>query len=160
MSATPYKAISFKQHDVVTRDKLNYMQYNMQWLLDNTPRSRHFTETAAYDSGLVSVAGRTYVPRNKYSHSGVTSVYFGDVFKPGTSPDITTGICADQRKSVWVQTNGLGSLDVPDHRGFNILIYVETIASRPAKVRGKKQKDKPDRPMYVFWHATGIRSDA
>jgi hypothetical protein len=159
MGATPFKALDWVSHEVITTDKLDAMQANSQWLIDNTPRSRFIPDVGtAKDSGLLIIAGRCYVPRNKYWSQGHGAVTFGTTFKPGTIVHVTTGVNSNQKKRVFCVMNGLGASTFPDYRGFDCYTYVLDISDRPKTVRGKVQKDVPDQYIFVNWIATGERN--
>lgn len=157
MGATQFKALDFQPNEVITRDKLDQMQDNLQWINDNTPRGRLFHGNARYESDLVIVSGRTLISRAKYKYVGAKSQYFGPWFEPGTAVNISTGVISDQKKQVFCVVNGLGNSPHPDYRGFAIYISITTLSARPKLVKGKRQRDKPDRPIYVSWMATGLK---
>lgn len=158
MGATPYVSLGWTPHEVVTKDKMDAVQANMQWMLDNTPRSRYTDyKHIDYDSDIVIMGGRVLIPRNKYSHRGVGHVRFGTAFEPGYLPNISTSVCSDQKKSVFCTVRGMNNSFNPDYRGFDVEINVPDISARPKTVRGKKQKDRPDRTIWVMWQAMGIR---
>lgn len=158
MAATPFVAISWEPHEVITKPQMDQTNANAQWILDNTPRGVYVPETGnPHDANIVIVSGRTNIPRNKYAQNAQATVKFGSTFSPNYPVHITTGVMSSQRKEVFRNVRGIDNSLSPDHRGFIAQIIVKDIATRPAKVRGKAQKDKPDRAILIAWMATGIR---
>jgi hypothetical protein len=158
VGATVFKAIDFVPHEPITRDKLDAMQANSQWIMENTPRGRFIPDSGpSVESELIIVGGRTVIPRYKYNRWAYATVHFGSSFEPGTYVHVTTGVVSQQKKRVHCITNGPVGTDFPDYRGFDIEIYVLDLSERPALVRGKAQADKPDQLIYVFWSAMGKR---
>jgi hypothetical protein len=147
MGATPYKAISFANHDVLTKDKMDQLQFNAQWLYENTPRAR-FNDTSTgriIDTGIIILSGRVYVPRSQHLNAGTVNVTFGGVgFSTTTKVSVQTSVISDQSKQIFVTLKGFGT-SVPDYRGFTATINVLDTPKVTA------------RPIYLMWKAVGPR---
>lgn len=157
MPQTPFKAITWTTGDPITKDKMDAMANNDIWLKENSPRA-HYSKVPGdeeYESGLVLVSGRAYVPRRMYDAIGRANVYFGSAFLPTTRPQVTTGIVSDTTPNFWVILNGLPGVFLPDYRGFQLALEIETPATRPRKVRGRTQTNPLARSTYVCWQALG-----
>ena len=84
---TPYKAISFEKHDVVTRPVLDQLNANYRWILENTPRGRFYRDNAEpRPENINMIAGKAVIKQNNTTSPRATSV--------GASP--SSGVVAAQ----------------------------------------------------------------
>jgi hypothetical protein len=153
---TAYRALSFKQHDTITRDQLDQVQQNLQWVKDNTPRGRFFRQTTkgpvAKDNLLVVIGGKAKISKNHKGSSSRATVKFGKAFASNCNPNVTTGICADAQRTLFCVLNGPGGVNLPNHTGFEIFCAIQ---DNP--VTKKSEFIKKD--FWVHWIAMGFRTD-
>lgn len=153
---TPYREVSFKQHDIMTRDLIDQVEQNLQWIKDNTPRGRLFRKTASgivlKDTLLIVVAGKTKINRNRKHPYASATVKFGLAFDPACSPNITTAICADHQRNLFCVINGPKGKKLPDSTGFDIHVAVQDDPKT-------KKVDSIKKDFWVHWIAMGYRTD-
>lgn len=144
MAATPFRHISFDDHEPVTKEKLDQLQSNIQWIVDNTPVA--LSVDAAGNAGISSmiiVAGRATIPIT--NGRAATRVYFDGAFDASATPIVTTGVISDNYKQLWVGVSGIGDIIAPDPRGFDIGVLTKEPSSKAPNVT-------------VHWIAMGKRS--
>lgn len=153
---TAYRAVSFKNHDTMTRDLMDQVQQNLQYIKDNTPRGRLYKKTdrgiLLQDELLVVIGGKVRMPRNRKSPSTRASVRFGAAFDPRCNPNVTISICADAQRTIFAVVNGPAGKNLPDSTGFEVL----------AEVQDDPRTKKPDaikKDFSVHWIAMGFRTD-
>lgn len=153
---TAYRSVSFKQHDIMTRDLMDQIQQNLQYIKDNTPRGRLYKNTSKgislQDSLLVVIGGKTRIPRNRKSSTARATVKFGAAFASGSRPNVTTAVCADAQRTIFCVVNGPGGQAYPDHTGFEISCAVQDDPTT-------KKPDVFKKDFYVHWIAMGFRTD-
>lgn len=163
MPVTPFKAISFVKDETITKNTMDQLQSNFQWIYDNTPRGGYFrTNGNSRDERTVLMAGRHKVMRDPKTNAGTASVSFGRGFHPDCKPHVTTGIITDKERRVWCVVNGPGGTGLPNSSGFEIKIRV---MEPPVKKQAEADKTKKDervqieKEFWVAWHAFGYRPE-
>lgn len=147
---TPFRAQSFVKHQVVTKDDLEVTQANLQWLEDNTPRSRFFRDNGTpVDVRSIVISGRTGFGKSKKQTTVRKRVHFGSAFHPACHPNVMSGIISDAAQEIFVIFNGPGGAVLPTASGFEVVAHV--------KDNNTKDKWKISKPFYVSWHAYGFR---
>lgn len=153
---TAYRAVSFKQHDIMTRDLMDQLQQDLQYVNDNTPRGRLFKNasngTTLQDDLLVVICGRAKMNRNRKKPDTQATVKFGAAFDPSCTPNVTTGICADHQRNLFVVVNGPKGQTLPDSTGFEIYAVVQDDPTT-------KKTDVIKKDFWVHWMAMGFRRD-
>jgi hypothetical protein len=149
---TPYKAVEFTKHEVVTRQTLDQMQSNLQWIKDNTPRSRVYAPNGVPTDVLtVIVSGKALIKKNKKSDTGHANVKFrGNIFDPRCRPHVTRGINAGFQRNIFCTLHGPGKTNYPDSTGFAITVNIAA---------DKDKQDAIKKNFYVHWQAHGYRKD-
>lgn len=153
---TAYRSVGFKQHDTMTRDLMDQIQQNLQYIMDNTPRGRLYKKTDAgivlQDDLLVIIGGKVKLPRNRKSSTARATVKFGAAFDSGCVPNVTTAICADAQRTLFCVVNGPGGKTLPDHTGFEISCAVQDDPTT-------KKSEVIKKDFFVHWIAMGFRTD-
>jgi len=153
---TAYRTVSFKQHDTMTRDLMDQVQQNLQYIKDNSPRGRLFKRTAQgvvlKDTLLVVVSGKTKIPRNRKKSTARATVKFGAAFDSSCHPNVTTAICADHQRNLFCIVNGPGGKTLPNHAGFEIYCAVQDDPTT-------KKTEVIKKDFWVHWIAVGFRTD-
>lgn len=151
MPVTPFKAMSFVKDDVVTKDSLDQMQANYQWINDNTPRGRFYRGNGEpLDVRTLVVSGRARIRKNKKDDTGKARVRFRKAFAPNCHPHVTTGIVSDFQRRIFCVVNGPGGVNYPNANGFEIKVNIAA---------EKKKNDKIQKEFWIHWHAFGYRTD-
>lgn len=149
---TPFRAMSFKDNDVITKDDTDQMQNNLQWLNDNTPRGRLYREDGpSKDAKLVMICGRISIPKSKKDNMVIKRVRFGKAFSANSRPNVTTGIIADAPTEIFCVVNGLDGQVLPTAAGCEIKVHVPD--------KNTSDKWKISKPLHVHWQAFGFRED-
>ena len=150
---TPFRAMTFVKNDVITTDKMDQLDSNHQWLLENTPRSKVFvgngTATNLLTKGMV-VGGKVAIKKNLKEQTAKVRVNLGSAFDPKCQPHVTTGIVSDFQRKIFCVINGPGGKDLPNASGFEVVINIAADA---------KKHDKIEKGFYVCWSAFGWRRD-
>jgi hypothetical protein len=153
---TPYRSVSFKQHDTMTRDLMDQIQQDLQYINDNTPRGRLFRGTGkglkTQDTLLVVVCGKAKINRNRKKPDAHATVKFGAAFDPRCNPNVTTAVCADHQRNLFVVVNGPKGKNIPDSTGFEIYAVVQDDPTT-------KKTDVIKKDFWVHWMAMGFRRD-
>lgn len=156
---TPYKAVSFSKHDTITKQDMDQLQNNYQWIKDNTPRGQFYrAEKNIEQTLLVLVAGKRLIRRHPKTDSAKVAVKFGKVFAPDCRPAVTTGVVADFQKKIHCVVNGPGKTNYPNATGFEINVNI----AGPKDKKGtpvRRRKDVIKKPFWVHWQAMGYRTD-
>lgn len=148
---TPYRAVDFKQDEVITKAHLDQLQDNFQWIYENTPRARHMSLSGSpRDVRSVIVCGRVTFPVNKKKDTAGKTVRFGKAFGSGCRPHVTTGVCVKRQPRVYCILNGPGGMGYPTNVGFDVFLNVAAL---------NKKNDHFKSTMYVHWMAHGWRTD-
>lgn len=157
---TPFKAVEFNKHDTVTRDLLDTVQGNNQWLRDNTPRGQFYNEHGPVTDTLTTlVGGRVHIPRSKKSPSVVKKVRLGRAFAPRCHPNVTTGIVSEHAKQIFCVVNGPDGRLLPNSTGFEIKIHAEDAEGMVRQENKKRKKWQISKGFFVYWQAMGYRTD-
>lgn len=151
---TTFKAVDFAKHDVITRDLLDIIQANNQWLSENTPRTRQIGDDGSVvdDLGII-VSGRVRIPRSKKNANSVQTVSFGKAFHPTCYPAVTTGVVSENQRQIFCVVNGPEGRTLPNASGFDIRINVD----EDAWVGTGKKRWKIAKEFFVYWQAAGYR---
>lgn len=153
---TPYRAVGFKNHDTMTRDLMDQVQQNLQYVKDNTPRGRLFIKTkngvTLKDDYMVIICGRVKIPRNRKKSNSRATVKFGAAFAANCTPVVTTAICADHQRNLFIVINGPNGTNQPTSSGFEVYAAVQ---DNPKT----KREDAIKKDFYVHWIAMGFRTD-
>lgn len=153
---TAYRALSFKQHDVMLRSDMDQVQQNLQWVKDNTPRGRLYHKgphgVTTRDNLLVVICGKVKIPRNRKQSTSHAYVKFGAAFDPACNPNVTTAICADHQRNLFVVINGPKGKNIPDHTGFEVYAAIQDDPKT-------KKQDVIKKDFLVHWIAMGFRRD-
>lgn len=149
---TPFKSMNFVLNEVITKDELDTMQTNLQWLLDNTPRGRFIQENGRpVDVRSVIVSGREDIPASKNNSTVKKSVTFPKAFYVNCRPNVTTAILTDAEPEVFCVVSGPGNSIVPTATGFEITVTVND-------QRKKKEDWRISKPFHIYWQAFGYRA--
>lgn len=153
---TPYRTVNFKQHDVMTRDLMDQVEQNLQWIKDNSPRGRFFKKTTngiiLQEDLLVIMAGKTKISRNRKKGEARATVKFAAGFDPNCHPNVVTGICADHQRTLFLVVNGPKGKNLPDSTGFEISVAVQDDPKT-------KKSEVIKKDFWVHWIAMGFRTD-
>lgn len=142
--------MSFEQNEVITKDKLDQLQSNYQWILENTPRARFIsTGGTPRENKVVLLCGRVRFPRNKKKDTAGARVRFGKAFDPRCRPHVTTSVVSVGQIKVFCVINGPGGKAYPDGTGFDVFLDIEAAS---------KKNNHFQRETYVHWQATGWRT--
>lgn len=148
---TPYRAVTFEEHQIIDSSTMNQIQSNYQWINDNTPRGRFYRATTPLDTKTMLIAGRVLIARNKKSDSAKVSVRFGKAFDPTCRPSVTTGVVADYQRKIFCSAHGPDGVDLPNNTGFEISINI---------AEDKATQDFIRKSFWVHWAAFGYRTEA
>lgn len=153
---TPYRSVGFKQHEVMTRDAMDQVEQNLQWINDNTPRGRLYRKTKTgiviKEDLLVIIGGKTKISRNRKKSTGRATVKFGAAFDSNCNPNVSTAICADHQRTFFCVVNGPKGKNLPDATGFEISVAIQDDPKT-------KKTDVIKKDFWVHWIAVGFRTD-
>lgn len=121
MATTPYKPTSWSIGEAVSRDKLNQMTSNDQYIFENQPNAFYNAHGIKKTSAIKIMAGYIWVGSGKSSHYE-RDVYFGNFFSVGCKPVITTAQVIQTQSRIHCVIRGLPGQYWPDHRGFRAVI--------------------------------------
>lgn len=146
---TPYKAVSFDKHDIVTRDVLDQLNNNTRWVQENTPRSRFYRDLLepSAENGVL-IGGMVKIAKNKKSDTATVNVSFPTAFAPDCTPAVTTAVVADFQTKIFCSVTGLDQSGYPSANGFKVIVDVDS-----GKGVGIKKN------FWVHWNAFGYRAD-
>ena len=123
MAALPYKSVSWGV-EPISKDKLNQMANNDQWLFENTPRMMYNARGVKKTSGVKILAGIALAPASKTTVTSV-AVYFGSFFSQGCTPVVVaTPVHASGRTRMHTIVKGIGT-GYPDHRGVTLVVTAD-----------------------------------
>lgn len=123
MSQTGYKPVQWNVGDNLTKERLNQMANNDQWLFDNLTRS-DYQAFGVHRTAGIRIAAGTALIRTNTKPWGFTDVHFGNFFSSGSTPIITTGVVSAHIRRVFVTVEGFGQTQ-PTSEGFRI--WVNTV---------------------------------
>jgi len=149
---TPYKAVSFVKHDIITRSTLDQLQQNYQWIHENTPRGKFYREQGEPKMTNVRlIAGKKEIGQNKKGDTATVRVNFGGkVFHPNCKPSITTGVVADFQRKIFCVVHGPAGINYPNADGFQITVNIAS---------DNEKDDVIKKSFWVHWQALGFRTD-
>jgi hypothetical protein len=147
---TPYRAVNFVKHDIITKDEMDQLQTNYQWINDNTPRSRLYFTTSSQPDMMVIIAGKKEIKANKKTDNALVKVGFGKAFAPTCRPNVTTAVNADFQTNIFCVVHGPKGINLPNSTGFEISISIAA---------DKKKNDVIKKPFFVHWSAIGFREN-
>ena len=145
---TPFRALSFVNHEVITRDKMDQLQADYQWINDNTPRGRLYRDGGVLDYQLMLVAGKSLIRRNRKRDDQKVGVRFAKAFHPNCRPNVTTGVVADFQRQIFCTVHGPKGVNYPNYTGFEISVNIAA---------DNKKQDVIKKNFYVHWSAMGYR---
>lgn len=155
---TPYRAIKFDQYDTITRDDVNQLGANLQWIHDNTPRGRMYrtVDDAPYAQEIrtVLLCGSVWVGKSKKEATVKRTVSFGKAFDPQCHPNVTTGIVSQGAGNVFCVVSGPNKKPLPDSTGCEIKV---TAPDADGKI--KKKNWEIAKPILIHWQAFGYRAE-
>lgn len=121
MATTPYKPTSWSVGEQITREKLNQMCSNEQWIFEKQPTITYDAHGIVRNSGIKMYTGFLGFTASNGVHQERT-VDFGTYFSVGCKPIVLlTPIMATQSR-IMTMVRGLPGEYWPDHRGFTIVI--------------------------------------
>lgn len=126
MATTPYKPTSWSLGEQITREKLNQMTSNDQYLFENQPNAFYNAHGIKKTTGLKIMAGYTVIRGGKSRHYE-REVYFGNFFSVGCKPIIVTGLVIQKQSRIHCILRGLRGEYWPDHRGFTAVVDADEI---------------------------------
>lgn len=124
MAATPYRAVSINDKSL-TKEKLQQMVNNDQWLFENTPRVRYnYLEGGLVrDSGAKILAGKALFGASTNDWTERT-IYFGNFFSAACKPIVTVTVeVTNNSMRRYASVRGLNGSEI-DNRGF--LCHIST----------------------------------
>lgn len=145
MASTPFKVISWSPEQPITKDKLDAMVSNDNWLRDNMIRARYATIGDSRETGVRMLSGLATV-RSSKSASRTVNVNFGSFFSQSCKPVVTTGIVSKTQRQIFVTIDGPGSKPMPTRDGFQIHVMIGS--------NNKKKKIKRD--FFVSYLVMGF----
>lgn len=145
MASTPFRHVSWGE-EAVSKDKLEQMSSNDEYLLDNMTRASFKNMGARKNTGIKILAGTAYIAPNKKG-SRTETVYFGDYFSFGCRPVVVTQVSGAPVQRIATAIKGIGHIDNPDHRGFVIYAWAANRDAKNAKIK---------HGIRIHWHAIGF----
>jgi hypothetical protein len=146
---TPYKAVTFAKHDIVTREVMDQLETNARWIVENTPRGRFYRGSGEpRPENLVLVAGKVIIPANKNSDSATVKVSFPRAFANNCHPAVTTAVNADFQRRIHCVVTGPNNSSYPNSHGFDVKVNVAA---------EDEDNDYIKAHFWVNWIAVGFR---
>lgn len=142
---TPYRAVSFSQHDPITKEEMDQLNANYQWIHDNTPVGLFYKrDSKPVQEMLVIVAGRALIKKHPKMDHAKVKVNLRKAFAPDCRPAVTTGLVTNSVKT-FCTVHGPKGANYPTATGFEISVE--------KSYNGRDDKIK--KPFYVHWMAMG-----
>lgn len=130
-----FKHIGWGPGEYVSTQKLNDMAANDDWLFQNALTGYYDVLGVVRDSGLSIRTG--YIKALKTENMGVfIGSYYSRPFIPGVRPVVLTGMACDNYFGMLHATKGLDGRAIPDHRGFNLMLWQLRDPGGPTKFQG------------------------
>lgn len=130
-----YKHIGWGPNEPVSTLKLNDMIANSDWLFQNALTGYYDVLGIVRDSGLSMRTG--YIKALQTEDDGVfIGSYYSRPFIPGVRPVVLTGMACDNYFGMLHATKGLDGRAIPDHRGFNLMLWQLRDPGGPTKFQG------------------------
>lgn len=146
MASTAFKVVSWSPLDPITKDKLDAMVSNDNFLKDNMISGQYSRGSINRRTGLRVLTGIMPVPSHPKSGSYDKVVNLGTFFSQNCMPMITTGIYSQHHRKVFVTIDGPGNVKYPTSSSFAMHVRVEG-AKAGAKINRK--------PFDIVWVAVG-----
>ena len=141
--------MDFAHDRPITRDELDQMQQNLQWVYENTPRGRYVrANKTVKDTSLVIFGGMAHIPGNRNKNGAYAYVRFSTAFSPSCVPLVTTSVVVDWTKKIHCVVTGPNGTNTPTSGGFDIRVKTDIT---------NKKKDYLQSDLYVHWIAMGFR---
>lgn len=122
----------------ITTNKLNDMIGNDDWLFQNAVTAYYDVLGVTRDSGLSIRTG--YIKALNTENMGVfIGSYYARPFLPGARPVVITGMACDNYFGILHAVKGLDGRAIPDHRGFNLMLWQLRDSGGPTKFQGDQQ---------------------
>lgn len=129
MATTPYKPTSWSVGEQITREKLNQMTANDQYIFENQPNAFYNAHGIKKTTGLKIMAGYVYIAGGKAKHYQ-KAVYFGNFFSVGCKPIVVTGQVIQKQSRIHCIIRGLTGEYWPDHRGFTAVVDSDELSTK------------------------------
>lgn len=129
MATTPYKPTSWSVGEQITREKLNQMTANDQWIFENQPNAFYNAHGIKKTSGLKIMGGTVYVKAGKGKHYEVAA-YFGNFFSVGCRPIVILTPVIQKQSRIHFAVRGLAGDNYPDHRGFTAVVDSDELTAK------------------------------
>lgn len=121
MATTPYKPTSWSVGEQITREKLNQMCANEQWIFENQPNVMFDAHGIKKNSGIKMYSGLISFGSNSTTHQE-KQVYFGNFFAVGCKPIVLLTPIMQTQSRIMCMVRGLPGEYWPDHRGFTVVM--------------------------------------
>lgn len=119
---TTFKATNWSQSELITQQKANVSNNNIDWLFRNTPRAMYtMPGNTRRAEGLKITSGKIIIAAPNDA-SAMGEVAFGSFFSTGCEPHVTTGVLASF-PAIACAVGGIGQ-GFPDHRGIRVKIQI------------------------------------
>lgn len=149
MVATPYKNVSWSTADTASKEKLNQMTNNDQWLFENMPKAIYSVGSIKRQAGVKILSGKgVYAPQT--TDWAIVEVGFGNVFSPGCQPVVVCTVASYWSHRKYATICGFDGTEIIDHRGFKAVI-----GSYEGTVRGNAAWSVLNVGGHVNWIAIG-----
>lgn len=112
-----YKNVSWSTGDIPTKEKLNQMTSNDNWLFENMPKAVYNTAGIKRASGIKLLAGTTPYPASTTDWVDATTS-FGNFFSPGCKPVVVSTVSTAPSSRKFVTIQSVEGTEQIDHRGF------------------------------------------
>lgn len=130
-----FKRISWGGIEKIKTDKLNDMVANDDWLFQNSVTAFYNVLGVTRDSGLSIRTG--YIKALATENMGIfIASYYPRPFLPGARPVVLTSMACDNYFGLLHATKGLDGRAIPDHRGFNLMLWQLRDPGGPTKFKG------------------------
>ncbi|AXH66817.1 hypothetical protein SEA_STARPLATINUM_69 [Streptomyces phage StarPlatinum] len=129
MATTPYKPTSWSLGEQITREKLNQMCSNDQYIFENQPVAFYNAHGIKKTSGLKIMGGYVYIKGGKGRHYE-KEVYFGNFFSVGCKPIVVTSQVIQKQSRIHCIIRGVRGEYWPDHRGFTAVVDSDELSSK------------------------------
>lgn len=129
MATTPYKPTSWALGEQISKEKLNQMTSNDQYLFENQPNAFYNAHGIKKTTGLKIMAGMVFIKSGKGKHY-TAECYFGNFFSVGCMPVIVTGQTIQKQSRIHCITRGVQGSYWPDHRGFTAVVDSDELTTK------------------------------
>lgn len=143
-----YKNVSWSTSETLTKEKLNQMAANDEWLFQNMPKAVYNAAGVKRAAGLKIMAGSSPYPAANADYARVVT-NFGNYFSAGCKPVVVATVASGFSDRKYVMVQSLDGHEQIDHRGF-----VSWVSSYYWLVDGGKERSIT-RVGLVNWIAIG-----